>query len=232
MLAVIPVRGGSKRLPGKNIKSFAGAPLLAHTIAQARACSGIERLVVSTDAPDIAAVARQYGAEVVFRPAELASDTSSTAVAIQHLLQQLFAQENYSPKGVMTLQVTNPLRPKGMLQEAIERFMQQADASCLMGVSENSHKLGQIQNGYFKASLYQAGQRSQDLQRLYYENGLVYISQTEKLREKGELFGDKIVPFILPEWCSLGDIDTAADFEVAEALFKAFRSRLDGCKAP
>lgn len=228
MLAVIPARGGSKRLPAKNIKAFAGAPLIAHTIAQAQACPEIERLIVSTDDAAIRRTAARFGAEVLLRPPQLATDTATTAVAIQHVVQQLYDTENYLPEGVMTLQVTNPLRQKGMLTQAVEAFRKNPDASALMGVSENEHKLGQIEGGYFKASLYQTGQRSQDLESLYYENGLVYISQTQKLLEEGELFGDKIVPFLVPNWCSLGDIDTAADFEVAEALFQAFRDRLDG----
>lgn len=228
MLAVIPARGGSKRLPAKNIKAFASAPLIAHTIAQAQACPEIERLIVSTDDAGIQRTAARFGAEVLLRPPQLATDTATTAVAIQHVVQQLYDSENYLPEGVLTLQATNPLRQKGMLSQAIAAFREYPEASSLMGVSENDRKLGQIEAGYFEASLYQTGQRSQDLKPFYYENGLVYISQSQKLLEEGDLFGDKIVPFLLPNWCSLGDIDTAADFEVAEALFQAFRNRLDG----
>jgi N-acylneuraminate cytidylyltransferase len=108
-LAIIPARGGSKGIPRKNIRPLAGKPLLAYNIEAARNSRYIQRVVVSTDDPEIARVAQQYGAEVVWRPAEISGDTASSESALLHTLATLREQESYAPDVLVFLQCTSPL---------------------------------------------------------------------------------------------------------------------------
>ena len=108
-LAIIPARGGSKGIPRKNIYSLAGKPLMAYTIQQALASRKISKVVVSTDDEEIADVAREYGAEVVMRPEELALDATPTEPVLLHVLDYLEEKENYSPDLIVLLQITSPL---------------------------------------------------------------------------------------------------------------------------
>jgi N-acylneuraminate cytidylyltransferase len=120
ILAIIPARGGSKGIPRKNLRPVAGKPLLAHSIEQARRTALVTRVVVSTDDADIAAVARQYGAEVIDRPAAISGDTASSESALAHVLQHLGDTEGYGPELVVFLQATSPLRRAGDVAGAIE----------------------------------------------------------------------------------------------------------------
>ena len=119
VLAIIPARGGSKRLPGKNIKLLNGKPLIAHSIEFAMNSGVIDKLIVSTDSDDIAAVAKQYGAEVMMRPAELATDTAKTAPVLLHVADEL-EKQGYVPDIVVLLQPTCPVRIKNLAYEALK----------------------------------------------------------------------------------------------------------------
>jgi len=119
ILAIIPARGGSKRLPGKNIKILNGKPLLAHSIEFAQNSEYINKLVVSTDDPNIADVAKQYGAEIIMRPAELAQDTTKTAPVLLHAVDEL-EKDGYKPDIIILLQATCPVRQKNLCQNAIK----------------------------------------------------------------------------------------------------------------
>ena len=122
MLCVIPARGGSKGIINKNIRNFAGKPLVAWSIEQALCCKLIERVIVSTDNEEIAEIARQYGAEIPFlRPKELSQDTSPTEPVLIHAVDEL-GKAHYQPDAVILLQPTSPIRNEGRLKEAIELF--------------------------------------------------------------------------------------------------------------
>ncbi|MEA3494002.1 MAG: acylneuraminate cytidylyltransferase family protein, partial [Candidatus Margulisiibacteriota bacterium] len=116
ILGIIPARGGSKGIPRKNIKMIAGKPLIVWTIEAAKRSKLMDRFVVSTEDPEIAKIAREHGAEVVIRPAELATDEATTISALQHVLSQIDA------KTVVLLQPTSPVREKGLIDRCIERF--------------------------------------------------------------------------------------------------------------
>src|SRR5512145_3318540 len=116
VLAIIPARGGSKGIPRKNIRNFAGWPLIAWSIAAAQQAESVTRLLVSTDDEEIAAVARQYGAETPFlRPAEFAQDATTDLPVFEHALKWLAEHENYRPDVVVQLRPTSPIRPRGMV---------------------------------------------------------------------------------------------------------------------
>lgn len=221
-VAIIPARGGSKRLPGKNVRPFAGVPLLAHSIWQAQHTRGIRSCFVSTDDATIAEVAREWGASVIERPAELGSDWVGTGPVLQHALQEIIKTESM-PDAVLLLQVTNPLRPLAMIEEVLGTF-ERSDVDCAMTVTKSHHKLGRIASGLFVPA-YVPGTRSQDLDPLYYENGLVYVTRAALVIERGDVFGERIAPVETDALYALGDIDTLVDAQLAEFLFQQYRER-------
>ena len=210
-IALIPARGGSKRLEGKNTRLLGGIPLIAHSILYAQQFSDlIEAVFVSTNDPECKAVALEFGAQVIDRPNELATDESPTYTCLQHALAQL---EN-TVETICLLQPTNPLRPSNLLPEAYALFTQQA-ASSLFTVSRSQHKLGKLNNHRFYPFNYSIGQRSQELEPLYFENGLLYIT-TPAVLKQDMVFNSDAVPFAVEHPFAQVDIDTQADFEYAE----------------
>lgn len=210
-IAIIPARGNSKRLPNKNLKLLGGIPLLVHSIQYAKA-NGIQNIVVSTDNEAIKTIALQYGAEVVNRPTELATDESPTVDALTHVLERLQEVFDY----VVLLQPTNPLRPKNLFKEAFAKMIDGGYDS-LMTVTRNEQKFGKIVNNQFVPFNYKIGQRSQDLEPLYFENGLLYITKTTLILE-GKIVGENNCPYIVNHPFSKVDIDTQEDFEFAEYM--------------
>lgn len=217
-LAFIPARGGSKRLPGKNIRLFAGKPLIHYSIAFARA-SGLSRIVVSTDDESTMECAQSLGAEVIIRPDEISGDSATSASAANHCLKTL-AGQGYAPDVFVTLQVTNPLRPRSLFEDALSIF-NSVNCDSVIGITENKHKLGKLKEGYFLAESYLPGTRAQDLEPLYFENGLIYLSKPE-LINRGEIFGKKIQTLKCEDLYASGDIDTLFDFELAELIFNKY----------
>lgn len=222
LIAVIPARGGSKRLPKKNILPFAGSPLICHSIALARSLAVIDRVCVSTDDAETARIARAAGAEIVVRPPELATDRSTTASAIRHALLALSAS---GPRAdaVITLQPNCPLRTAEIVTDALDLYRRER-ADSVVSVTKSHHKLGPIENGRFSPG-YRTGMRSQDMAEQYFENGAVYVSRAELVIDAEDLFGSHIAPLVIDPLYALGDIDTLLDFQVAEFLFKKYEER-------
>ncbi len=211
-IAIIPARGGSKRFPQKNLQLLGGVPLIAHSILYAKAQQQIHQIYVSTDDAAIKEVALAYGALVVDRPKELAGDFEPTITALQHVLQQLKEPVD----NVVVLQPTNPLRPKELFCNAMKIFQEKALDS-LFTVSRNHHKLGKIQNGRFVPYNYQFGQRSQDLEPLFYENGLLYLAKAQTI-VNGQLMTPDAYPWLVEHPFGTVDIDTQEDLVYAEFL--------------
>ena len=135
ILALIPARGGSKGIPRKNIRSFAGHPLIAWSIAAAKQSERVRRVIVSTDDEEIASVSRELGAETPFlRPAELAQDKTTDLPVFEHALEWLEENEGYHPEIMVQLRPTSPIRPKGLLDHAIRILLEHEDADCVRGV--------------------------------------------------------------------------------------------------
>lgn len=216
-LAFIPARGGSKRLPGKNSMKFGGRPLIYYSIAFAL-YNKMSKVIVSTDDDEIASVAEFYGAEVLERPADLSGDHVSTASAAKHCLHDQQTKGFY-PDIVVTLQPTNPLRPKELFSEAVKLWDDDCDA--VISTTLNKKKYGTIEDGYFRPLNYSPGVRSQDLNVQCYENGLLYLTRPS-LIEQGEIFGSKIKTIQTDELYSLVDIDTAFDFDLGEKLLSSY----------
>lgn len=211
-IALVPARGGSKRFPGKNIYPFLGSPLLVHSIRYAQAQPQIDQIIVSTDDEDIARVARKHGAEVIWRPMELAGDYEPTITAVVHAWEELGQPES----DWVLLQATNPLRPIDLFQHAWNTYLD-TDRKGLFTVTRSWEKLGKIENERFVPYNYLPGQRSQDLEPLYYENGLLYITPSHLLAQD-KLLDENAIPLEVNHMYTRVDIDTPTDFQLAEAI--------------
>lgn len=211
-IAIIPARGGSKRLPKKNIQLLGEIPLIVHSILFAQKHDFISEVYVSTDDEEIKSVATQYGAIVIDRPKQLSGDFEPTVSALKHVLENVSDVEN-----VVLLQATNPLRPEKMLEEAFQIFQ---DNNCenLFTVSQNHHKLGKINNNKFEPFNYTIGQRSQDLEPLFFENGLLYITKANLIKND-IIISENAYPYQINHIFASVDIDTKEDFEYAEYLY-------------
>ena len=212
-IAIIPARGGSKRLPNKNILLLGGIPLIAHSILEAQKNSAIiDEVYVSTDALQIKEIALAYGAKVIDRPAQLSGDLEPTVTSLKHVLESI----EMGVDAVFLLQPTNPLRPANLIAAAFQKFNEnQADS--LMTVTRSHQKFGKISNDTFVPFNYTMGQRSQDLEPLYFENGLLYIIQSQLILEE-KLIGNKLLPMLVDHPFANVDIDTQEDFDYAVYL--------------
>jgi len=221
-LAVIPARGGSKGLPGKNLRELAGKPLIAWSILQAEAAASIDRIVVSTDDEAIARTAREFGAEVPFvRPAELATDTAPTEPVMLHALDWYEAQGERFDR-IVLLQPTSPLRRDGAIDGAAA-LLEEERADSVLGVCENHHFFWRDKAEPKALYDHLNRPRRQDIRpedRWYRENGSIYLSTVEGFRRSGNRLSGKIAMFVMSEEEGC-EIDSAVDFAVAEALFRA-----------
>jgi len=214
-IVIIPARGGSKRLPQKNIRFLGQIPLLAHSILYAQANNDIvDEIYVSTDDEQIKQIALQFGAKIINRPQSLSGDLEPTVSALKNVLEQI----DDEVENVILLQATNPLRPTNLLREAFEIYKEKKIDS-LFTVSQNHQKLGKIENDKFIPFNYTIGQRSQDLEPLFYENGLLYISKTKLILEN-KILSENAFPLKMNHIFAKVDIDDQNDFDYAEYLLK------------
>lgn len=216
IIAFIPARGGSKRLEGKNIRLFAGVPLIEYTIRFAIRSGVFSRIIVSTDDNAIAAISRSAGAEVIIRPDHLAQDTTSTSAVAEQFIREV------DPAGesdfLCTLQPTNPLRPAELINQAIELITDDINDKVIMSVSECDYKLGKLLGANFQPLNYSFGERSQDMNKYYFENGLLYLTPSRMIRE-GKFFGEGAIAVKTDKFYAF-DIDDLADFQLAETFFQ------------
>ena len=226
-IAIIPARGASKRLPNKNSLLLGQIPLIAHSILYAQKnIAIIDEIYVSTNDRAIKDIALQFGAKVIDRPESLSGDFEPTVSALKHVLETIAIEV----ENVILLQATNPLRPENLLKEAFEIFQEQ-NCDSLFTVSRNHQKLGKINNNLFIPSNYEIGQRSQDLEPLYFENGLLYISKAKLImpldcaRGDSKIISENAFPFEVNSIFATVDIDTQEDLDYAEYLYQKLKSQ-------
>lgn len=216
-VAIIPARGGSKRIPRKNIKDFHGKPLIAYSIEMVLKSGLFEKIIVSTDDEEIAKISKEYGAEVLMRPKELADDFTGTADVTAHALS---VYQGYD--FVCTIYATAPLLQVQYLQEGFEKLQ---DSDAVYAFSSTSmpfpiQRTFKLFNGrceMFTPEHYMT--RSQDLEEAYQDAGQFYW---EKLGKNSDeiMFGKDSIPIILPRYL-VQDIDTLEDWDMAEMMCKA-----------
>ncbi len=240
VLAIIPARGGSKGIPRKNIKLLCGKPLIAWTIEEARKSKYVTRTIVSTDDPEIAGVAKSYGAEVPFlRPAEIAQDLSTDVEFLLHALDYLKAREGYEPEIVLRLPPTSPLRTAAHIDEGIETLLKNPDADAARPICEASkhpYKLWKIgsDGALLKPFLPPSVTGFAEAQNLprqlfpkaYIHTGAMDVMRTRTIREQKSTSGEKLAHFFMPPEDAV-NIDHPMDFEIAEFLMQ---KRLSGAE--
>ncbi|MBP1908189.1 cytidylyltransferase domain-containing protein [Methanolobus bombayensis] len=220
IIGIIPARGGSKGVPGKNAKELAGKPLIAYTIEAALASKYLDQVFVSTDDIEISNISEKYKANVIKRPSELAKDNSPTIDAIFHAIDTI-QNQNIEVGMVVLLQPTSPLRTTFDIDKAIELFSEKKCES-LVSVCEAEHPpfwYSQIEAGYLKPLMNEKylKMRRQDLPRTYLPNGAIYISIPSTLKKFNGFYCSKTIPYIMPLQRSI-DIDNEIDFMTVETI--------------
>jgi len=221
ILGVITARAGSKGIPGKNIKDVAGKPLIAYTVEAAKASKYLTRTVVSTDGEEIAAVAKEYGADVPFmRPTEHATDTATSMQVVQHVLEELQKSgETYDY--LMILQPTSPLRTSEDIDACIKLAVDRDADSVMSMVELEDFALKKLKTIDEQDVIYpmlddegKESSRRQDAQKVYKRNCAIYLTKTSLIAE-GDLFGQTPLAYVMPEERSV-DINAPVDLELAE----------------
>ncbi|TAJ10874.1 MAG: acylneuraminate cytidylyltransferase family protein [Nitrospirae bacterium] len=231
MLAVIPARGGSKGLPGKNIRPFAGLPLIAHSVLLAKACPEIARAIISTDAEEIAAVAQRHGGEVPFlRPAELARDDTPLWDVIRHALATVESREGLRYDYLVLLDPTTPCRLPEQIAEAYRRLEANPSADGIVGVSKPDfnpvwHSVVE-REGWMTDLIPNGGNyaRRQDAPTVCRINGTLYIWRAEFVRrsEAGWRNHGRHLMYEVADFAAIS-IDTLEEFERAELFVTSGR---------
>lgn len=224
VLCIIPARGGSKGLPGKNIKRLSGKPLIAYTIEHAKRSKYIDRIIVSTDNEEIADISKQYGAEVPFiRPKRLALDNSSTIAVLQHVIEWLESKEEYFFDILVLLHATAPLRKVEDIDNCIKLLVEK-NADNIFSVTEANR------NPYFNMiETYKNGQvglvkkgnftTRQSAPKVFDINASVYVWWKDIFKKKKSIFSKRTQIYIMPKERSI-DIDDYYDFKIVEMFLK------------
>ena len=214
---IIPARGGSKGIPGKNIKNFEGKPLITHTIDYALTSKHlINNIIVSTDDDQIAAISKASGVGIIERPKHLATDTASTESVIEHAIPLI----KPNPDILILLQPTSPLRPKGSLETAINKFID-GNYDSFLSLSPTHNFFWSITDDFAKAKYdFNNRPRRQDITESdinYIENGSIYIFTTTHFTSTKNRLGGKIGYIIFEEEFS-HEVDTPQDLKILEQI--------------
>jgi CMP-N-acetylneuraminic acid synthetase len=230
VLALIPARGGSKSIPRKNVLPFAGAPLIAYSIAAGLAAETVTRVIVSTDDEEIAAAARHYGAETPFlRPAEFAQDNTPDLPVFQHALEWLAEEEDYHPEIVVQLRPTSPFRRVWHIDQAVYQLLERPDADAVRTVClpfQNPFKMWRIGPDGLMQPLIDTGYPEpynmprQLLPDVYWQTGYVDAAWADTILNKNSMTGAHILPLIIPP-CDWIDIDSPDDWRRAERMLES-----------
>jgi pseudaminic acid cytidylyltransferase len=233
VVAIIPARGGSKRIPNKNIKSFAGQPIISYSIRVAHETGLFDRVIVSTDSPEIATIAKECGAEVPFlRPTELANDFAGTAEVVCHAIEWL-AKKGMQPEFICCIYATAPFIQANYLKQGYDKLVS-SNATSVFSVTTYPYPI------YRSLKIIEEGCitmiwpdyeniRSQDLPEAYHDAGQFYWANTNKFLKEKALFVKDSLPVILPRYL-VQDIDTLEDWETAERMFATIKTKTESKK--
>tara|TARA_B100001989_G_scaffold223163_1_gene176952 strand:+ start:13178 stop:13861 length:684 start_codon:yes stop_codon:yes gene_type:complete len=225
-LCVIPARGGSKRIPKKNIINFSNKPMIYWSIKAALESECFEKIIVSTDNQEIALIAKSYGAEVPFlRPKELANDMTPTQPVIKHAIEWL-GNEGFKYKNACCIYATAPLLRSSDISKSFIKLSKSNKESFIFSATSFNYPIQRairIDKDGFASMLFpeNLNKRSQDLEETFHDAGQFYWASTEKWMSNSNIF-ESSKPFLLPRW-RVQDIDTVEDLRYAELLFKILR---------
>lgn len=220
MIALVPARGGSKGLPGKNTRNFLGVPLIAHTIQSAKATEGISHVIVSTDDPEIYRIGLEYGAlDTFLRPEELARDDSKAIDNYIYTLSRLEQEFGFDVGSFVVLQPTSPLRTVEDINFSIDIFHKRS-ADSVISYTEELHPIVWHkyvdEEGRFENIFSENIENRQKNRKAFYPNGAIYVFRNDLINQR-KYYSDKSFAYLMPHERSV-DIDTLADFEYAEFL--------------
>ena len=227
IIAIIPARGGSKRIPEKNIRLLAGKPLIAYTILAAKESKYLDDFYVSTNSIRIMKVAKRYGAKIIRRPNRLATDKSPMIDVIIHSLDWM-EKRNIRPEIIVVLQPTSPLRDSKDIDNAINLF-KKSKCHSVVSVVEAPLFWGFILKGTYIRPIFSKRYlktRSQNLPKTFLPNGAIFISTPENIRKYKSFYTNKTIPYIMPKEKSV-DIDTIEDFVLAEVIIDGKSHKLE-----
>jgi CMP-N-acetylneuraminic acid synthetase len=228
ILALIPARAGSKRIPNKNILLIGGKPLICHTIDAALESKYINRVVVSTNSHKIAQIAKEAGAEIPFlRPDDISKSNSTEMDFFLHALNWMEDNEGYKPELIVLLYPTSPLRKSKTIDAAIEKMIEHPEADSLRSLkkcSEHPFKMWKAQDGYIIPFVDTPKKNAhtlayQMLPKVYIQNASIYITKPNTIKQKQSPTGDIIVPFVMNEIESV-DVNNQLDFEFAKFIIE------------
>ena len=225
-LCVIPARGGSKRIPHKNIKSFCGQAVIGYSIKAALESKCFDQVIVSTDDAEIAEVAKNFGARVPFvRPESLANDYTSTMPVIKHAIEW-FDEQNQLPSEVCCLYATAPFVTSNAIKMSYNQ-MQHTQADYCFTVTSFAFPIQRaikvtVENRLEMFYLENLETRSQDLEESYHDAGQFYWGKAESFRQQKTLFSKAATPYILPRYL-VQDIDTPEDWKRAELMYQVLK---------
>ena len=236
VLAIIQARGGSKGIPGKNIKLLLGRPLIYWTIDAAKMAQAVSRVIVSTDDEEIAKISRACGAEVPFmRPKEFAADNAKSIGLLKHALEWLAEHEHYHPDAVVQLKPTNPLRRAEHIDQCVEEFFKTPGIDSLITVTKSpAHplKTWKFEQGFLAPfvpeevfGIHEAAKMPrQALPEAFVQNSCVHVIHPDTILKKNSSIGTRVKGVVMDAEDSI-NIDRALDFEIAEILLKKRASK-------
>ena len=217
-IVIIPARKNSKRVKGKNLRNLNGKPLIAHTIEYAIKYINPKSIWVNSDDQLVLDLAKKYKVSTYKRHSKLAKDETLTEEVVFDFCQHLVKKEIHF-EYIITLQPTNPLRSNQLLEKALVQ-LKKSKRKSLMSVSRLHKKFGKIVENKYLPINYEIGQRHQDLDNLFFENGLIYISTKETIIDEKKYISSDVYPLITDEIGSNVDIDYEDDFKLAEFIIK------------
>lgn len=229
VIAIIPARGGSKSIPGKNIKLLNGVPLIAYSIQACLDCDLVDRVIVSTDDPEIASIGIDWGAEVpFFRPTHLAADHTLDFPVMKHAVRWLEREEGYQADIVLQVRPTSPFRPGNLIKQGIRQLLKNKQADSLRTVTnsgENPYKMWTFDKNRVMQPLLASelpepyNMPRQKLPKTYWQTGHLEVIRYQTIMEKGSLTGDTIIPLLVPRDYAV-DLDNLLQWQFAEFLMQ------------
>jgi CMP-N,N'-diacetyllegionaminic acid synthase len=226
-LGIIPARGGSKGVPRKNIRVVAGEPLIAYSIKSAQSSCRLTHFVVSTDDDEIASVAHSYGANVLMRPAALATDSTPMLPVVRHAFVELEEKHGFRFDFGVIMQPTSPMRTAADIDQVLE-ILERTDADTVVSVyrvfDHHPARMYRLENDLLVPfSDEPAGRLRQDLPPVYHRNGALYAFRRETIDEQDNLLGTNLRAYIMPEERSV-NIDNEVDLQLAGLLIEKKKS--------